>query len=72
MVHCKIIASLQIVDWDFGKVVIRSLQDMTEPMNTVLSDGLEDVQLASPPVELLIGHKIRPGEGLVDGHLDAA
>lgn len=43
---------------DFGRVVIRLLQDMPKPANMVLSDNVEDVWLASPSVELLIGYQI--------------
>lgn len=45
---------------DFGKVVIRSMLDATEPANTALSDGVGDAQLASTLSELLIEHKIEP------------
>lgn len=44
---------VELVD-DFGSMVIRPLQDMTNPVNTVLIDGVKNVWLAGPPVELLI------------------
>lgn len=46
---------------DFGRIVIRLSQDVTKLANTVLSDGVEDVQLTSHLVELLIEHMIKPG-----------
>lgn len=43
---------------EFGRVVIRLSQHVTELMNTTVSNSMEDVRLASFLVELLIGHKI--------------
>lgn len=43
----------KLVD-DFVKAVI------IETENMLLSVGVEDVRLASPSVELLVGHKVRP------------
>lgn len=54
---------VELVD-DSGSVVIRLLQDMTEPVNTILSNGVEDGWLAGPPAELFIGHKIEPMHAL--------
>lgn len=48
---------VKLVD-DSGKAVIRSLQDMTEPANTTLNDGMGDIRLAGLPTELVIRHKI--------------
>lgn len=60
---CKL--RFKLVDGS-GRVVIRLSQDMTKPVNTVLSNGEEDVQLDCYPVELLIGHKIGPAHLLDD------
>lgn len=45
---------------DSGKVVIRSLQDMSERANTALGDDAKDIRLAVPPAELHIIPKIEP------------
>lgn len=33
---------------------------MIDPANTAMSNGAEDVWLAGPPADFLIGHKIKP------------
>lgn len=40
-------------------MVIKSLQDVTEPINAMLSDDAEDAWLTGPLVELCIAHKIQ-------------
>lgn len=39
-------------------LVIMLSQDVSEPANTAQTDRAEEAQLAGPPVELLIEHKI--------------
>lgn len=41
-----------------GGVVIRSFQDATEPPNTVLRDGEENIRQAGPTAELHTGYMI--------------
>lgn len=45
---------MTLVGWFF-----RSSQDVTDPVNIVLGDGVEYIWVAGLPVELCIEHKIR-------------
>lgn len=48
------------------RVVIRSLQDMAEPANKALSNGMVDVQQTTPTAELLSEHMFGPVYSLND------
>lgn len=50
---------IELVD-DSGRLVIRSLQDVTRSANVMLGDGVENAWPVGPPAELFVGQKIGP------------